>query len=82
MLMMPSELHRAHASTALIADHFDTNNKMFGYLMEKEVNAIEKIMKDTARPFTAIMVVLRFLPKLKSLRIYWEKLDNRSLQAA
>ena len=47
--------HRAHASTALMADYFDTDHKMFGYLMNQEVLAIEKIMTDTARPFTAIM---------------------------
>ena len=47
--------HRAHASTALIADYFDTDNKMFGYLMEKEVKAVDKVMNDIQRPFTAIM---------------------------
>ncbi|MEG1574170.1 MAG: phosphoglycerate kinase, partial [Bacteroidales bacterium] len=47
--------HRAHASTALIADSFTPENKMFGYLMEKEVIAVEKVMKDINRPFTAIM---------------------------
>ena len=47
--------HRAHASTALIAEYFDEDHKMFGYLMNQEVTAIEKIMTDTARPFTAIM---------------------------
>ena len=38
--------HRAHASTALIADYFDTDHKMFGYLMEKEVKAVEKVLND------------------------------------
>ncbi|SUB98064.1 Phosphoglycerate kinase [Porphyromonas macacae] len=47
--------HRAHASTALIADYFDKDHKMFGYLMEKEVKAIQKINNDFERPFTAIM---------------------------
>src|SRR5699024_11235847 len=42
--------HRAHASTALIAKYFDTNNKMFGYLMEKEVKAVDKILNDIKRP--------------------------------
>src|SRR5574344_907915 len=40
--------HRAHASTALIAKYFDESNKMFGYLMEKEVVAVQKVMTDTA----------------------------------
>jgi len=47
--------HRAHASTALIAKYFDVNNKMFGYLMEKEVKAVDKVLNDIKRPFTAIM---------------------------
>ena len=68
--------HRAHASTALIADHFDTNNKMFGYLMEKEVNAIEKIMKDTARPFTAIMGGAKVSSKIEIIENLLGKVDN------
>ena len=47
--------HRAHASTALIAEYFDKDNKMFGYLMGKEVDAVNKVMQDIKRPFTAIM---------------------------
>ena len=47
--------HRAHASTALIAKYFDKDNKMFGYLMEKEVKAVDKVLNDIQRPFTAIM---------------------------
>ena len=46
--------HRAHASTALIAKYFDTDHKMFGYLMEKEVKAVDKVLNDIHRPFTAI----------------------------
>ncbi|HPY53869.1 MAG TPA: phosphoglycerate kinase [Treponemataceae bacterium] len=68
--------HRAHASTALIADHFDANNKMFGYLMEKEVNAIEKIMKDTARPFTAIMGGAKVSSKIEIIENLLGKVDN------
>ena len=47
--------HRAHASTALIAKYFDKDSKMFGYLMEKEVKAVDKVLNDIQRPFTAIM---------------------------
>ena len=47
--------HRRHASTAVIADYFDADHKMFGYLMEKEVKAVDKVMNDIHRPFTAIM---------------------------
>ena len=47
--------HRKHASTAVIADYFDADNKMLGFLMEKEVNAVDAILKDIKRPFVAIM---------------------------
>ena len=47
--------HRRHASTAVIADYFDADHKMLGYLMEKEVQAVDNILKDIKRPFTAIM---------------------------
>ena len=47
--------HRKHASTAVIADYFDADNKMLGYLMEKEVAAVDAILKDIKRPFVAIM---------------------------
>ena len=46
--------HRAHASTALIAEYFPSD-KMFGYVMEGELKAIDKVLKDPARPFTAIL---------------------------
>ncbi len=47
--------HRRHASTAVIADYFDADNKMLGLLMEKEVNAVNAILNNIKRPFTAIM---------------------------
>ncbi|MDE6541771.1 MAG: phosphoglycerate kinase, partial [Muribaculaceae bacterium] len=47
--------HRKHASTAVIADSFDADHKMLGYLMEKEVQAVDNILSDIKRPFTAIM---------------------------
>ena len=47
--------HRAHASTALIADYFDADHKMYGYLMGKEVAAVNKVMNEIQHPFTAIM---------------------------
>ena len=47
--------HRKHASTAVIADYFDADHKMLGYLMEKEVKAVDNVLKDIKRPFTAIM---------------------------
>jgi phosphoglycerate kinase len=47
--------HRKHASTAVIADYFDADNKMLGFLMEKEVAAVDAILGDIKRPFVAIM---------------------------
>ena len=47
--------HRKHASTAVIADYFDTDNKMLGYLMEKEVAAVDAVLGNIKRPFIAIM---------------------------
>ena len=47
--------HRKHASTAVIADYFDADHKMLGFLMEKEVAAVDAILKDIKRPFVAIM---------------------------
>jgi len=68
--------HRAHASTALIAGHFDADSKMFGYLMEKEVLAVEKIMTDTARPFTAIMGGSKVSSKIDIIENLLTKVDN------
>ena len=47
--------HRRHASTAVIADYFDADNKMLGYLMEKEVKAVDNVLNNIKRPFVAIM---------------------------
>ena len=47
--------HRKHASTAVIADDFDADSKMHGFLMEKEVKAVDAVLKDIKRPFIAIM---------------------------
>ena len=47
--------HRKHASTAVIADYFDADNKMLGYLMEKEVKAVDNVLSNIQRPFIAIM---------------------------
>ncbi|HAC73359.1 MAG TPA: phosphoglycerate kinase, partial [Porphyromonadaceae bacterium] len=68
--------HRAHASTALIADYFDAGNKMFGYLMQNEVNAVEKVMSDTERPFTAIMGGSKVSTKIELIKNLLDKVDN------
>ena len=68
--------HRAHASTALIAKHFDESNKMFGYLMEKEVTAVQKVLADTVRPFTAIMGGSKVSSKIEIIENLLTKVDN------
>ena len=68
--------HRAHASTALIAKYFDVNNKMFGYLMEKEVKAVDKVLNDIKRPFTAIMGGSKVSSKIEIIENLLNKVDN------
>ena len=68
--------HRAHASTALIADYFDADHKMCGFLMGKEVEAIDKVMKDIRRPFTAIMGGSKVSTKIDIIENLLTKVDN------
>ena len=68
--------HRAHASTALMADCFDADHKMFGYLMEKEVRAVEKVLNDINRPFTAIMGGSKVSSKIEIIENLLGKVDN------
>ncbi len=67
--------HRAHASTALIAEYFP-NDKMFGYLMEGEIKAIDNVLKNAQRPFTAIIGGSKVSSKLAVLENMLEKVDN------
>ena len=68
--------HRAHASTALIADFFDKDHKMYGFLMEKEVNAVKNVMHGPKRPFTAIMGGSKVSSKIDIIRNLMNKVDN------
>ncbi|MDR2042303.1 MAG: phosphoglycerate kinase [Tannerella sp.] len=68
--------HRAHASTALIADYFDAGHKMFGYLLEKEIKAVEKVLTDIHRPFTAIMGGSKVSSKIDIIENLLGKVDN------
>ncbi len=68
--------HRAHASTALIADYFDAEHKLFGYLMQNEIDAVEKVMKNTVRPFTAIMGGSKVSSKIEIIENLLTKVDN------
>lgn len=68
--------HRKHASTAVIADYFDAQDKMLGYLMEKEVDAVDKILSDIKRPFTAIMGGSKVSTKIGIIENLMDKVDN------
>lgn len=68
--------HRKHASTAIIADYFDQDHKMFGYLMEKEVAAVNKVMNDIRHPFTAIMGGSKVSSKIEIIENLLNKVDN------
>ena len=67
---------RAHASTALMAAYFDADHKLFGYLMEKEVAAVEKVLNDINRPFTAIMGGSKVSSKIEVIENLLNKVDN------
>ena len=68
--------HRRHASTAVIADYFDQDSKMLGYLMEKEVTAIDNVMKNAQHPFTAIIGGSKVSSKLGVIKNLLDKVDN------
>lgn len=68
--------HRRHASTAVIADYFDADNKMLGYLMEKEVKAVDNILNNINRPFTAIMGGSKVSTKIGIIENLMDKVDN------
>ena len=68
--------HRKHASTAVIADYFDADHKMLGYLMEKEVTAINNVLKNAQHPFTAIIGGSKVSSKLGVIKNLLDKVDN------
>ena len=68
--------HRKHASTAVIADYFDADHKMLGLLMEKEVNAVDNILSNIKRPFTAIMGGSKVSTKIGIIENLLGKVDN------
>ena len=68
--------HRKHASTAVIADSFDADHKMLGYLMEKEVHAVDSVLSNIKRPFTAIMGGSKVSTKIGIIENLLGKVDN------
>ena len=67
--------HRAHASTSLIAKHFP-QDKMFGYVMEGEITAIDKVLDDPARPMTAILGGAKVSSKIGIIENLIDKCDH------
>lgn len=68
--------HRAHGSTALIADHFDVKDKMFGYLIVKELEAMDKVIKSADKPKTAIMGGAKVSDKILIIKRLLPTIDN------
>ena len=68
--------HRKHASTAVITDFFTPDAKMLGFLMEKEVTAINNVLKNAQHPFTAIIGGSKVSSKLGVIKNLLDKVDN------
>ena len=68
--------HRKHASTAVIDQFFDKDHRMLGYLMEKEVNAVDAVLGNIKRPFTAIMGGSKVSTKIGIIENLLGKVDN------
>ncbi len=68
--------HRAHSSTALIADKFDSNSKMFGFLIDDEVTNLDKVLKSPQKPLTAIMGGAKVSTKITIIENMLGKVDN------
>ena len=68
--------HRAHASTAVMAEFFKSEDKMFGYLMQNEVNAVERVLNHIEHPFTAIMGGSKVSSKIDIITNLLTKVDN------
>jgi len=67
--------HRAHASTAVIAKFFP-NDKLFGYVMEGELSSVDKVLKDTQHPLTAIMGGAKVSSKIEIIETLMSKVDH------
>jgi phosphoglycerate kinase len=68
--------HRAHATTAVMADFFPTDKRMFGFLINSELIAMDKVLKDPQRPFTAIMGGAKVSDKIMLIENLLNRVDN------
>lgn len=67
--------HRAHASTAIVADFFP-NDKMFGFLIEGEIKSVDKVLNSTEKPLTAIVGGAKVSSKITIIEMLMDKVDN------
>ena len=68
--------HRAHASTAMIADHFDSTHKAFGFLMQKELDHAKRVLADPQHPYVAIMGGAKVSDKILLIEALLDKADK------
>ena len=68
--------HRAHGSTAIIADYFDENSKLFGFLINSELKAMDKVLNEAQKPFTAIMGGAKVSDKILIIENLLDRVDN------
>ena len=68
--------HRAHATTAVIADFFPEEKRMFGFLINSELAAMDKVLKSAQRPFTAVMGGAKVSDKILIIENLLDRVDN------
>jgi phosphoglycerate kinase len=68
--------HRAHASTAVIADFFDEKSRMFGYLINNEIEAMDQVLLHSEKPMTAIMGGAKVSDKIQVIENLLDRVDN------
>ncbi len=68
--------HRAHATTAVIADYFPTEKKMFGFLINSELEAMDKVLKNAGKPFTAVMGGAKVSDKILIIDNLLDRVEN------
>jgi phosphoglycerate kinase len=68
--------HRAHASTAVIAEYFDEDSRMFGFLINKEIEAMDKVLHYSDKPMTAIMGGAKVSDKILVIENLLDRVDN------
>ena len=68
--------HRAHGSTAVIADYFDESSKMFGFLINSELKAMDKVLNEAQKPFTAIMGGAKVSDKIMIIENLLDRVQN------